>query len=114
MAGRGEVLALRRAVGFLPGSELSRFIVMQTSRLAPVLETVLVIPLDEPVPDYTKLPGLVPVTAAEAGTKSSQLALATQLTCLALSRFEPTSVGRVRPSTLARLDRVLRFVLELP
>jgi hypothetical protein len=114
VAGRGEVLALGRALGFLPNAEISRFVVMQTNRLASVLETVLVIPLDDPLPEYDGLPGLIPVSAAEAGTKTPRLALATQLTCLALSRFEPAAVGRVRPGTLTRLDRVLRFVLELP
>ena len=113
MAARGDVLALRRAIGFLPGERIDRFAVLQSDRLAGVLDTVVVIPLDDRRPEYSTLPGVVPVTGAEAGTEREQAALVTQLTNLGLDRFEASPVGRLRPATLRRIGQVLKLVLEL-
>jgi mRNA-degrading endonuclease toxin of MazEF toxin-antitoxin module len=113
VAARGDVLALRRPIGFLAGAELDRFVVMQADRITLALETILVAPLDEALPVYAALPGAVPVSANEAGTKKRQVALVTQLTALPLDRFEPMTAGRLDRATQARLDGVLRLVLDL-
>jgi mRNA-degrading endonuclease toxin of MazEF toxin-antitoxin module len=107
------VLALRRAVGFLPGATLSRFLVVQSDRLGPVLETVVVIPLDEAHPDYAGLPGLVAVARVEAGGDGDAVAVVPQVTSLPLSRFEAHPVARVKPATLDRVGHALRMVLDL-
>ena len=113
MAARGDVLALRRTIGFLPGAELARFVVVQADRITRALDTVVVAPLDEALPVYSSLPGAVPVSASEAGTKKKQVALVTQLTTLPLDRFEPTPAGRIDRSTRTQLESVIRLVLEL-
>ena len=113
MATRGEVLVLRRTIGFLPNGKLERFAVIQSDRLSGVLDTVIAVPLDDSLKDYAGLPGMVPVSAAEAGSAGDQVALVTQLTCLSLERFEPTRAGRLRPLTLSRVGRIAKLVLEL-
>lgn len=109
---RGDVLALRRAVGFLPGARLERFVVVQSDRLA-ALDTLLAIPLDEAHTAYAGLPGMVPVSRTEGGTKRDLVALVTQLASVPESRFDPVPVGKLRPNTLQRIGRVLQIVLEL-
>ena len=113
MAERGDILALKRPIGFLAGAELDRFVVVQADRITRAIETVLVAPLDEAVSIYSDMPGAVPVSALEAGTKKKQVALVTQITALPLERFEPTAAGRIDRATRARIDGVLRLVLDL-
>lgn len=110
---RGDVLALRRGIGFLPGAVLERFAIFQSDRMTGLLDTVIAIPLDEARPEYAGLPGLVPVSPKEAGTKRAQVALVTQLTSLPAERFEAMGVGKLRPSTLARIGGVVKLVLGL-
>jgi mRNA-degrading endonuclease toxin of MazEF toxin-antitoxin module len=110
---RGEVLVLRRAIGFLPNGKLERFAVIQSDQLSGVLDTVIAVPLDDAIKDYAALPGMVPVSAAEAGSAAEQVALVTQLTCLPLERFEPSRAGRLRPATMSRVSRVAKLVLDL-
>jgi mRNA-degrading endonuclease toxin of MazEF toxin-antitoxin module len=114
VAGRGEVLALRRAVGFLPDARLDRFVIVQADRLTRISETVLVAPLDEALDLYASLPGALPVSAVEAGAKRRQVALLTQIVTLPVERFEPTAVGKLERPTRAKMDQVLRLVLDLP
>jgi len=113
VAARGDILALKRAVGFLPGAELDRFVVVQVDRMTQTLDTVIVCPLDEAVEAYSAMPGAVPVSPSEAGTKKKQVAIATQIVTLPLSRFEASIAGRLTRTTRSRLDDVLKLVLEL-
>lgn len=113
MAARGDVLALRRAVGFLPGAELDRCVVIQADRITQALDTVLVAPLDEAIDAYAALPGAVPVSPAESGTRKKQVVLLTQIATVPLSRFEPASVGRLTHPTRTKMDGVLTLVLDL-
>jgi mRNA-degrading endonuclease toxin of MazEF toxin-antitoxin module len=113
VAARGEILALKRPIGFLAGAEIDRFVVVQADRVTRAIETVLVAPLDEAVPVYSNMPGAVPVSPSEAGTKKKQVALITQVTALPLDRFEPTAAGRVDRTTRGRIDTVLKLVLDL-
>jgi mRNA-degrading endonuclease toxin of MazEF toxin-antitoxin module len=113
VASRGEVLSLRRAVGFLPNARLERFVILQADRISRVSDTVLVAPLDEALEMYGPLPGALPLTPAEAGTRTKQVALLTHIVTLPLDRFEAVAVGRLARSTRGRLDEVLRLVLDL-
>lgn len=113
MAARGDVLALRKAIGFLPGERLERYVVLQTDDLTAVLDTVVVAPLDHAHPDYAALPGLVPIAAGEAGTASDQVAIVPQLLSLPLDRFEVAPVGRAGVLTLRRIEGILLMLFEL-
>ena len=109
---RGEVFALRRGIGF--GSRgAERFVVLQADRISAALDTVLAAPLDDALQIYATFGGAVPVGASEAGTRADQVVVVTQLSCVAIDYFEPMPVGKVKPATLARVNRVLRLVLHL-
>jgi hypothetical protein len=97
VAVRGEVLALRRAVGFLPKARLERFVIVQADSVTRALETVLVAPLDEALPVYGAMPGALAVSAREAGTRKGQVALLTSLATVALERFEVLPGRQARP-----------------
>jgi mRNA-degrading endonuclease toxin of MazEF toxin-antitoxin module len=113
VAARGEVLQLKRAIGFLPGERLELFLVVQSDRLAKALDTVLAVPLDKAHPDYAGLPGIVGLGPAELGERKARVAVVPQLTCLPLERFELHPAARVKPATLIRIDRVIKLVLDL-
>lgn len=113
MAVRGEVLSLRRAIGFLKGERLERFVVLQSDRLAGVLDTVVVAPLDRSHPAYSGLPGLVVVSGHEAGARNDHVVIVPHLLSLPLERFEPAPAGRLEPATLNRLGDVVKLVLDL-
>lgn len=113
MAARGDVLSLRRAVGFLRDARLERFLVLQADRVTESIETVLVAPLDEALALYSAMPGAVPISARDAGAKKRQVALLTQLMALPLERFESAAVGQIDRATRVRVDGTLRLVLDL-
>lgn len=113
MAARGDVLALRRGIGFLPGERLEAFVVVQSDRLSHSLETVIVVPLDRSVPEYAGIPGVVPLAPTEAGEWKTKVAVVPHLTSLPLERFAPERIGRLRPGTLVRMGRVIRLAMDL-
>jgi mRNA-degrading endonuclease toxin of MazEF toxin-antitoxin module len=113
VAARGDILALHRAIGFLPGERLEEFLVLQADRLSRALETVIVIPLDHAAPYYSGLPGILALGATETGEWKNKVALVPHLTSLPLERFSPESRGRLRTATLARVGRVVDLVLDL-
>lgn len=84
------------------------------ARLAAALETVLVAPLDSALDLYQSFPGAVRVDGDEAGTRSDQVVIVTLLSAIASARFERDAVGRLRPESLSRVERVARLALELP
>jgi mRNA-degrading endonuclease toxin of MazEF toxin-antitoxin module len=112
MAERGDVLRVKRRLGFGAerGGEL--VIVVQASPLSSVLPTTIVVPLDASAkaahPSLT-----VRVSAKEVGGSAEQYALASQLQVTLLDRLAPGRVGRLAPKTLRLLDDKLRLVLEL-
>jgi mRNA-degrading endonuclease toxin of MazEF toxin-antitoxin module len=111
---RGDVLALRRGIGFGTRETLERFVVVQNDVLTDALETVLAVPLDEQRPEYQGYALALPVTARECGTPRPHVALATQLSCVRLDRFEPDPVGKLKRATLDRLSKALQLVMDLP
>ena len=110
---RGDILALRRGIGFGAKHKLERFVVVQNDVLSDAFETVLAVPLDEDTPVYRGYGLALPVSAAESGTRRGHVALVAQLTCVALDRFEPSPVGKLKRTTLDRLSRTLELVLDL-
>ena len=114
MVERGDVLALKARLGFLPKGETGRAVVVQATRLNSILPSVLVVPLDSATAIYGQQPVVVPVSAVEAGTSTSQVAVVPQVRPLRMEHFSPGVVGRLSPATLHRIDQVLRLVLDLP
>lgn len=112
MAERGDVLRVRRRLGF--GSERSgeRVVVIQADPLNSALPTTLVVPLDTD-PNAAPPALAVRVSAAEAGAEEDHVAVPTQLQVTLLDRLAAGRVGRLRAGTLARLDEKLRLVLDL-
>jgi mRNA-degrading endonuclease toxin of MazEF toxin-antitoxin module len=113
VARRGEVLELRRRIGFGGGGRVERFVVLQADHVTRVLGTVLAAPLDDALSVYSRYPGALPVTSSEAGTRGNQVLLLPQLSSLALDRFEPDVCGKLRSETLRRAERTLKLLLEL-
>jgi mRNA-degrading endonuclease toxin of MazEF toxin-antitoxin module len=113
VAARGDILQLKRAIGFLSGERLELFLVVQSDRLAKALDTVLVVPLDKNYPGYAGLPGIVGLGPADLAERTARVAVVPQLTSLPLERFEPQPTARVKPATLVRIDRVIKLVLDL-
>lgn len=109
---RGDVVVVRRPVGFTDGLE-QRMVVVQADRLCS-LATVLVVPLCDAKGPLRRDPTAVGVTRTEAGTRGDQVAVVPGLRAVATRSLESTVVGRLAPTTLGAVDAVLRLVLELP
>jgi mRNA-degrading endonuclease toxin of MazEF toxin-antitoxin module len=112
MAERGDVLRLKRRLGF--GAERSgeRVAVVQATPLNASLPTTVVVPLDassKAGPSSLN----VRVSAKEAGAENDQFALPAQLQTVLLDRLAPGRVGRLAPRTLAMLESRIRLVLDL-
>jgi len=112
MAERGDVLRVKRRLGFGADRSGERVVVIQADPLNSSLPTTLVIPLDTD-PNAAPASLAVRISAAEAGAEEDHLAIPTQLQVTLLDRLASGRVGRLRASTLARLDEKLRLVLEL-
>ncbi|MBI4702481.1 MAG: type II toxin-antitoxin system PemK/MazF family toxin [Deltaproteobacteria bacterium] len=114
MARRGEVLLLKGRLGFAARGDGELFVVVQDDRLGDsLLPTTIALPLDSATALYERSPWAVPVSAEEAGARVAYVAVATHPCTIALERFAPAAVGRLKAATLAKLDRVLRLVLGL-
>jgi mRNA-degrading endonuclease toxin of MazEF toxin-antitoxin module len=112
MAERGDVLRVKRRLGF--GSERSgeRVVVVQATRLNAALPTTVIVPLD--VDAKAAHPSLtVRVSAKEAGATEDHVAIASQLQVSLLDRLAAGRVGRLHARTLAALEEKLRLVLDL-
>lgn len=112
MAERGDVLRVKRRLGF--GSERSgeRVIVIQASPLNAALPTTIVVPLDTD-PSAAPPSLAIAVSAAEAGAAEDHVAIPTQVQVTLLDRLAPGRVGRLNARTLSRLEEKLRLVLDL-
>jgi hypothetical protein len=62
---------------------------------------------------YDGDPLVVPLSAKEAGTNSPQVVLPTFLSSVSLDPFDVEVAGHVRLTTLSKLDRILRILLDL-
>jgi mRNA-degrading endonuclease toxin of MazEF toxin-antitoxin module len=114
MIERGDVLRLKARLGFLPKGDVGSVIVVQATPLNSILPSVLVVPLDPAAALYVNQPTAVSIPAKEAGTASSQVAIVSQVRPLRLDHAAPGVAGRLSPATLARIDQILRLVLDLP
>jgi len=112
VAKRADVLVARRRLGFGAEGQREHFVVIQ-SELLVAIETAVVAPLDQDSPLYEGDPLVVRVTGKEAGTKMAQAVLVHLLAAISLHKFEPTPGGRLSPKSMAKVEHVLRIVLQL-
>jgi mRNA-degrading endonuclease toxin of MazEF toxin-antitoxin module len=113
MADRGDVLRLKRRLGFSAKGEAEAVVVVQATPLNAVLPTLVVVPLDPAVGAYASHPAVLRVSREEAGSGVDHVAVPWRVRALAASALAPGPVGRLRPDTLAALDRLLELVLGL-
>lgn len=113
MASRGEVLHLKRRLGFAARGSAEPVVVVQSDPLNRALATLLVVPLDPALGFYTQNPTAVPVPARESGLGAEHVAVTTQLRPVSQDHLAPGVSGRLSPQTMASMDRVLKLVLGL-
>ena len=113
MADRGDVLRLKRRLGFAAKGEAESVIVVQANPLNSVLSTLLIVPLDPSVGAYANHPAVLRVTREEAGSREDHVAVPWRLRAVSGDAFAPGPVGRLRPATLRSLDQLLKLVLDL-
>ena len=114
MLRRGEIYPLKRNLGFGAAAEPTRVLVLQDDSIGGSLPTVFVVPLDEALPMYVRMPTAVPVSGPEAGTLTDQVARTALLRSIIKTRLALTPVGRATPATMATVDAALSALLGLP
>lgn len=112
-AKRGDVLVVRRRLGFDVGHRREHFVVLQSDMLQKDLDTVVVAPLDEDLPLYAPDPLVVHVTKREAGTSTPQVVLIAHMTSVLRERFDAVRVGRLRATSMRDVEKLMTILLEL-
>jgi mRNA-degrading endonuclease toxin of MazEF toxin-antitoxin module len=112
VASRGEVLRLKARLGFGAKGQAEPVVVAQADDLNRILPTLLIVPLDPAAGLFAGHP-IVRVSAQEAGSSVEHVADATQLRAVREDALAPGVVGRLRPETLAELNRLLLLVLGI-
>ena len=113
MGKRGDVVVVRRRLGFGVSNRREHFVVLQSNMLQKDLDTVVVAPLDDDLPLYAADPLVVRVTKREAGTAGPQVVLVAHLTSVLRERFDAVPVGRFRAASMRNVDRLVTILLEL-
>jgi mRNA-degrading endonuclease toxin of MazEF toxin-antitoxin module len=111
MAERGDVLRVKRRLGFGSDRSGERVAVLQATPLNAALPSTIVVPLADAIAAPPSL--AVRVSAAEAGAEEDLVALPMLLQVTLLDRLAPGRVGRLRPKTMAQLEEKIRLVLDL-
>jgi mRNA-degrading endonuclease toxin of MazEF toxin-antitoxin module len=113
MSERGDVLRVRRRLGFGTTDDGERVVVIQGPALNAMLPTVVVVPLDPSTELFAGQPLAVRVSAREAGAAADHVAVCSWLHTLRADRLEPGRLGKLRARTLGEIDDRLRIVLDL-
>ncbi len=113
MAERGDVFELKRSLGFARTTRPERVLVAQSDDLDGLLETVLVVPLDDALELYDRDPLALRVPALEAGVQHDLVAIPTLLRPMRVDHLAPARAARLDATTLERLDALLLVVLGL-
>jgi mRNA-degrading endonuclease toxin of MazEF toxin-antitoxin module len=113
MVERGDVLRLKRRLGFGARGEAESVVVVQATPLNSLLPTVVVVPLDPAVGAFSSHPAALRVSRQELGSTGDQVAVPWRLRAIPADALAPGPVGRVRPATLAALDERLKLILGL-
>lgn len=110
---RGDVLVVRRRIGFGDTNRREHFVVLQSDMLQKDLDTIVVAPLDDDLPMYATDPLAVHVTRRESGAPAAQVVLVSHLTSVLRERFDSGRVGRLRSSSMRDIERLIGILLEL-
>lgn len=114
MARRGDVLRMRRRLGFTANDEdATPVVVLQASELSKLLDTLLVAPIAPAMGIYDHNPLAIPVGAGEIGSLKPGIIWLPGLTSMPATTFEPSPSGALRLSTLSLLDTALRVLLAV-
>jgi mRNA-degrading endonuclease toxin of MazEF toxin-antitoxin module len=113
MAERGDVVQVKRRLGFGTEGDGERVVVVQATALNAALPTLVVVPLDASLELFARQPLAVRIAAREAGASTDHVAVCSWLHTLRADRLEPGRVGRLKARTLSELDERLRIVLDL-
>jgi len=113
MASRGEVLRLKSRLGFGAKGQAEPVVVVQADPLNRILPTLLVVPLDPAAGLYANHALVLRLAGAETGSSVDHVAVVHQIRAVREDSLAPGVVGRLRPESLAELDRLLRLVLAL-
>ena len=113
MGDRGDVLRLKRRLGFAAKGEAESVVVVQANPLNAILPTLLVVPLDPAVGAFGSRLPVVRVSREEAGSRVDHVAVPWRLRAVGADSFAAGPVGRLRPGTLDALDELLGLVLDL-
>ncbi len=114
MADRGEVLRLKRRLGFAAKGEAESVVVVQATPLNAVLPTLVVVPLDPAVGAYADHPAVLRISREESGSRVEHVAVPWRLRAVGADSFAPGPAGRLRPGTLRALEDLMKLVLDLP
>jgi mRNA-degrading endonuclease toxin of MazEF toxin-antitoxin module len=113
VADRGDVFRLQRRLGFGAARDAEAVVIVQATPLNSALPTTLAVPLDPAIDVYGQHPAALRISAGEVGTAEDHVALLTELRAVRADRLAPGRIGRLRPRTLATLNRLLRLILDL-
>lgn len=113
MADRGDVLRLKRRLGFAAKGEAESVVVVQADPLNGILPTLLVVPLDPAVGAYPNHP-VLRISREEAGSRVEHVAVPWRLRAVSADSLSPGPVGRLHSGTLRALEDLLKLVLDLP
>jgi len=113
MVERGDVLRLKRRLGYAAKGETESVVVVQATTLNSVLPTLIVVPLDPATGAYARDQAVVRVSRAEVGSSVDHVAVPWRLRAIAADSLAPGTAGRLQPVTLAALDHILTLVLDL-
>ena len=113
MADRGDILHLKRRLGFAAKGEAEAVVVVQANAFSAVLPTLLVVPLDPAVGAYAGVSFVVRVSREEAASPVEQVAVPWRLRFVSADSLAPGPVGRLRPDTLSALEESIGLVLDL-
>jgi len=113
VADRGDVLRLKRRLGFAAKGEAESVVVMQANPLNGVLPSLIVVPLDPAVGAYANHPAVLRISREESGSRADNVAVPWRLRAVSADSLAPGPVGRLRPGTLHALEDLLKLVLDL-
>ncbi|MGH9252971.1 MAG: type II toxin-antitoxin system PemK/MazF family toxin [Vicinamibacterales bacterium] len=113
MADRGDVLRLKRRLGFGARGEAESVVVVQANPLNGILSTLLVVPLDPALGAYANHPAVLRISREEGGSRVEHIAVPWRLRSVSADSLAPGPVGRLHPGTLRALDQLLKLVLDL-
>ena len=113
MADRGEVMQLKKRVGFAPHCTIETMLILQCDGLNRALSTTIAAPLDDALAMYRGDPTCVALSATEAGSDGPRVALLTRLRTVPWDAFEPSPVGRHESTTLAVVEAAMCAIFDL-